>query len=80
MNVDKPIKSIKFKSEIRETIKSGMEFVFGEEYDIYIPNNIMGSYARMEDLTPDVNPVTAACQKAALENIFLQLNILDKCT
>jgi len=56
----------KFKSEIKDPNHTS-EYIFGDEYYVYLPKSLIRSYSRMEELPPNVNPVTVA-----LENLFLE--------
>ena len=59
-------KEIKFRSEIKDPNHTS-EYIFGDEYYVYLPKSLIGSYSRMEELPPNVNPVTVA-----LENLILE--------
>jgi len=71
------INSLSFKSDIQDTKEP---YILGASYDIYLPIDFDGNYPKMEDLTPDVNPITKECQRAMMENSFLKLGIIDKWT
>jgi len=66
-----------FKTEIQDTKQS--DYIYNAACELFLPMDLYGR-PKMERLTPDVNPATEACQRAASEKSKLGLNFIEKWT